>query len=89
MSAAASAPNPSGMREFPFPPELVLTPVSRRPTVLEDSTLRTILDRPVPAFGVSVDEPPEVSVVVVTRDNLPFLRLCLESMLAGAERPMS
>ena len=75
------------MREFPFPPELVLTPVSRRPTVLEGSTLRTILDRPVPAFAVGADEQPEVSVVAVTRDNLPFLRLCLESMLAGTERP--
>jgi GT2 family glycosyltransferase len=55
--------------------------------VLEDSTLRTILDRPVPGFNVSTAEHPEVSVVVVTRDNLPFLRLCLESVLAHSGRP--
>src|SRR5215207_8633518 len=32
-------------------------------------------------------EAAEVSVVVVTRDNHPFLRLCLESVLAHTERP--
>ena len=87
MSAAASAPHPSRLREPAYPGELVLTPVSRRPTVLEDSTLRTILDRPVPAFEASTAERPEVSVVVVTRDNQPFLRLCLESVLAYTGRP--
>ena len=49
--------------------------------------MRTILDRPVPSFAVSADQQPEVSVVVVTRDNHPFLRLCLESTLAGSDRP--
>jgi GT2 family glycosyltransferase len=87
VSAAASAPHRAGLREPLFPRDLVLTPVSRRPTLLEDSTLRTILDRPVPAFELSTAKQPEVSVVVVTRDNLPFLRLCLESVLAGSKRP--
>ena len=87
MSAAASAPHPGRPRERLFPGDLVLTPVSRRPTRLEESTLRRILDRAVPAFGVSTVEPPEVGVVVVTRDNLPFLRLCLESALDGTARP--
>jgi GT2 family glycosyltransferase len=87
VSAAASASHPGRLREPVFPGDLVLTPVSRRPTLLEDSTLRTILDRTVPAFGVSTGEQPEVSVVVVTRDNLPFLRLCLESVLAHTGRP--
>jgi GT2 family glycosyltransferase len=64
----------------------VLTPVSRRPTRLEDATLQAILERPVPEFEVSSGEAPEASVVVVTRDNLAFLRLCLESVLAGTER---
>jgi GT2 family glycosyltransferase len=41
----------------------------------------------VPAFPVSSAERPEASVVVVTRDNLAFLRLCLESVLASTERP--
>jgi GT2 family glycosyltransferase len=74
-------------RSLPFPSDLVLTPVSRRPTRLEDATLRTILDRPVPAFPVASAERPEASVVVVTRDNLPFLRVSLESVLAGTEQP--
>ena len=87
MSASPSASHPSRLRDPLLPGDLVLTPVSRRPTVLEDSTLRTILDRPVPAFEVSNAERPEVSVVVVTRDNLPFLRLCLETVLAHSGRP--
>jgi GT2 family glycosyltransferase len=87
VSAAASAPHPGRLREPPFPRDLVLTPVSRRPTSLEDSTLRAILDRPVPAFEVRTAQQPEVSVVVVTRDNHPFLRLCLESVLAQTGRP--
>jgi GT2 family glycosyltransferase len=85
--AAASTPHPGRLRDPVFPRDLVLTPVSRRPTLLEDSTLRTILDRPVPAFEASAAAQPEVSVVVVTRDNLPFLRLCLESVLAYTGRP--
>jgi GT2 family glycosyltransferase len=72
----------------PFPDELVLAPVGRRPTRLEDSTLRMLLDRPVPAFPAGDARRPETSVVVVTRDNLPFLRLCLESVLSGSERPL-
>jgi GT2 family glycosyltransferase len=87
VTAAASAPHPGRLREPAFPGNLVLTPVSRRPTLLEDSTLLTILDRPVPAFEVSSAKQPDVSVVVVTRDNLPFLRLCLESVLAHIGRP--
>jgi GT2 family glycosyltransferase len=71
----------------PFPDDLVLTPVSRRPIRLEASTLRKLLDREVAAFPVVCAERPETSVVVVTRDNLAFLRLCLESVLAGTESP--
>jgi GT2 family glycosyltransferase len=74
-------------RPLPFPDDLVLVPLSRRPTRLEDSTVRRLLDRAVPAFAVSFPERPEASVVVVTRDNLPFLRLCLESVLAGTAQP--
>ena len=87
MSPAAPAPHPGRLQEPAFPGDLVLTPVSRRPTLLEDSTLRTILARPVPAFEASAGDQPEVSVVVATRDNLPFLRLCLESVLAHTGRP--
>jgi GT2 family glycosyltransferase len=72
----------------PFPDDLVLDPVSRRPTRLEDETLHRLLDRPVPVFSDLSSEEPEVSVVVVTRDNLAFLRLCLESVLADDETPL-
>ena len=87
MSTVPSTSHPGRLREPLLPGDLVLMPVSRRPTVLEDSTLRTILDRPVPAFEVSTAKRPDVSVVVVTRDNLPFLRLCLETVLAHSGRP--
>ena len=83
MSAAPStAPCPS----LPFAGDLVLTPISRRPTRLEDSTLRKILDRAVPAFPVACADRPEASVIVVTRDNLAFLRLCLETVAVDAAR---
>jgi GT2 family glycosyltransferase len=87
VSPAAPVPHPRGLQEPAFPGDLVLTPISRRPTLLEDSTLRTILGRPVPAFEANAADQPEVSVVVATRDNLPFLRLCLESVLAHTGRP--
>lgn len=74
-------------RPLPFPDDLVLTPVSRRPLRLEPATLRTITERPVPALAAACVERPEASVVVVTRDNLAFLRLCLESVLACTEPP--
>jgi GT2 family glycosyltransferase len=83
VSAAPSKPlSRSPRRARPFPDDLVLMPVSRRPTRLEDSTVRGILDRRVPSFPVGFGERPDASVVVVTRDNLAFLRLCLESVLA-------
>ena len=84
---AATPTSSRSTRALPFPDDLRLTPVSRRPTRLEDSTLRTILDRPVPAYPVVSAGRPDASVVVVTRDNLTFLRLSLESVLAGTKRP--
>jgi GT2 family glycosyltransferase len=87
VSAAPSASHPGRLHETLLPGDLVLSPLSRRPTVLEDSTLRTILDRPVPAFEASTTKRPDVSVVVATRDNLPFLRLSLETVLAHSGRP--
>jgi GT2 family glycosyltransferase len=83
VSAVRSASAPRSMSRAPFPDDLVLTPVSRRPIRLEEETQRRILDRPVPAFR-SASAEPQASVVVVTRDNLPFLRLCLESVLAAS-----
>lgn len=71
------------MIDAPFPANLVLVPVSRRPTRLEEGTLQAILERPMPSSRARSAARPEVSVVVVTRDNLPFLRLCLESVIAA------
>jgi GT2 family glycosyltransferase len=69
-----------------FPPELVLEPVSRRPTVLARETVEA-------ALRVSSSQHPEpprlgpdsASVVVVTYYNLPFTRLCLETVLAHTD----
>ena len=67
-----------------FPPELVLEPVSRRPTVLPRETVEAALRVPASRHP----EPPRLgpgsaSVVVVTNDGLPFTRLCVEAVLGG------
>jgi GT2 family glycosyltransferase len=68
----------------PFPDEMLVTTVSRRPTRLPRSTVETTMKRPVPP---GVEAPPldggGASVVVVTYENLVFTRLCLESVLAN------
>ncbi len=70
-----------GRRRGPgISPDLDLVPLSRRPLRLPDSTLASLLDRPVPFPHVTSCNP-DVSVVVVTRDNLALTRLCLESLL--------
>jgi len=67
-----------------FPRDLVLEPVSRRPTRLAPRTILVAARQPaVPRW----DEPPRLgresaSVVVVTYGGLPFNRLCLETVLA-------
>jgi GT2 family glycosyltransferase len=71
--------------------DLVLTPESRRPLVLPESTQARVLARPVgaPASGlVPTTEAPVASVVVVVRDNLVCTRLCLESVLGADDTPM-
>lgn len=68
-----------------FPPDLVLTPVSRRPTRLDESTVRTVLEGPAPSFAARPRIAPQASVIVVTHDNLVFARLCLESLLAATD----
>jgi GT2 family glycosyltransferase len=71
----------------PFPAEMSLEPVSRRPTVLPRATIEASLGNPVPGR----DAPAELgsggaSIVVVTHDGLVFTRLCLESVLANTDR---
>ena len=72
-----------------FPPSLVVMPISKHPTELDPATVETVLGRPIPRTNGHRENgasPPSASVIVVTRDNLPFTRLCLESVLATGER---
>ena len=69
-----------------FPPTLVLMPVSRHPTRLPGETARHVLNRPLVPGGRNAVRP-DLSVVVVTVDGLPFTRLCLESALDPANGP--
>jgi len=71
-----------------FPPDLDLAPVSRRPTVLRGETRDTVLAGDVGRLRRhSRSDAPEVSVVVVAHDGLPFTRLCIESILASTDAP--
>ncbi len=88
----------SGRPSF-LPPDLVLEPISRKPTVLPERTVRTVLDLPAGvarASGLEIPEPldpaardsfPRVSIVVIARDHLLFTKLCLESVLANTDYP--
>jgi GT2 family glycosyltransferase len=67
-----------------FPRDLVLEPVSRRPTRLAPETILVAARQPA---APRWEEPPRLgrgsaSVVVVTYGGLPFNRLCLETVLA-------
>jgi GT2 family glycosyltransferase len=67
-----------------FPREMVLEPVSRRPTTLPPETVQAAARQPAAPRWSS---PPRLgdgsaSVVVVSYDGLPFNRLCLETVLA-------
>lgn len=71
-----------------FPLEMVLEPVSRRPTTLPRATVETAQRQPI---SVHEDAAPlgheSTSIVVVTHNGLVFNRLCLETVLANtAER---
>jgi GT2 family glycosyltransferase len=65
------------------PPGLVLTPLSRRPTKLPPSTVKTVLEAPLPVSVLPAAEQPDVSVVIVTYNGLAFTRMCVESVLAS------
>jgi GT2 family glycosyltransferase len=73
---AARARSPRPLRD-----DLSLAPLRRRPLELPHETVRDVLLRPLPAPRES-EKRTRVSVVVVTRDGLPFTRLCLENLLA-------
>ncbi len=83
------APN-DRRRELPgaLPADLELEPVSRRPLTLTCATLASVAGLDVARLPARpLDDPAEVTIVVVTRNGLPFTRLCLESILAHTERP--
>jgi GT2 family glycosyltransferase len=65
---------------------LDLTPVSRRPLVLSQETVRAVVNRPVPFVSVSGDRP-VASIVVVTCNDVVLTRLALESVLFNTDEP--
>jgi GT2 family glycosyltransferase len=71
----------------PFPGDLDITPVSRRPTRLPERTLDALAARPVPERHVHPWPCRAASIVVVTHDNLPFARMSLESVISCTEYP--
>jgi GT2 family glycosyltransferase len=73
-----------GAAPMPLPADLVLTPTSKRPTTLPDATVETVMALPLPAGRPAsiASEAVQVSIVIVTWDNLVFTRMCLESVLA-------
>jgi GT2 family glycosyltransferase len=72
----------------PFPPELDLEPVSRRPTRLAPETEELVAARAVPERPI---QPwpgcTSVSIVMTTHENLLFTQMCIESVLACTEYP--
>ncbi|MGY1643923.1 glycosyltransferase family 2 protein [Geodermatophilus sp. SYSU D00703] len=71
----------------PLPVDLVLTPVSKRPTRVPEDTVQRVLALPLPLpdrGGPPATFPAE-SVVIVSYDNLVFTRMCLESVLATTD----
>jgi GT2 family glycosyltransferase len=77
----------------PFPPGLVLTPVSRSPTRLPAETVKAVLAASLPRplapslVRAGRDRCRRVSIVIVTFNGLVFTRLCLESLLANTDYP--
>jgi GT2 family glycosyltransferase len=88
VAGGPGAPAQTRVGGGPYPASMSLKPVSRRPTVLPEATIHTVLEREPPE---SRSRPwpalPSASIVVPTYDDLPFVRMCLESMLAVTEYP--
>ncbi|MCW3050008.1 MAG: hypothetical protein JWO74_4292 [Solirubrobacterales bacterium] len=69
-----------------LPDGVPLEVASRRPTVLAPATEVAALTAPVPSRP-GEPEQPDVSIVVVCHDGLPFTKLCLASVLEHTPRP--
>ncbi|MGH8977324.1 MAG: glycosyltransferase [Acidimicrobiia bacterium] len=65
----------------PFPDDLVLEPVGRRPLTLPTDTIDRVAQQARPRSRHARE--PLVALVVVTHDNLTLLRLGLETLLAA------
>jgi GT2 family glycosyltransferase len=84
MGAGREAPS-SAVPRGPFPFDMVLTPVSRRPTMLAEATVEQVLATPAAARPSPTGEGvPAASIVVVSYDSHVFTRLCVETVLAGS-----
>ena len=70
----------------PFPLDMSLKPVARRPLRLTDATLATVTSASGRRSDDATDQP-ACSIVVVTHDAVPLTKLCLETVLAAAPRP--
>ena len=68
-----------------IPTHTVLTPVSRRPLTLATDTLETAQRLTIPPGPSAVDPHPTASVIIVTYENLPLTKLCLETVFAHTE----
>jgi GT2 family glycosyltransferase len=66
----------------PFPYEMVLTPVSRRPTRLPAETVAAVEATP-PASAVTETVDPLASIVVISFESLVYTRMCVETVLAN------
>ena len=65
-----------------YPDDMELTPVSRRPIVLPDATVRMVMSRDIPVAASALDDStPRVSIIIVTYNNLLFTRMCLATVL--------
>jgi GT2 family glycosyltransferase len=72
----------------PFPADLDLEPVSRRPTRLAPETEARVAQRPVPEHRMQPwPDCTPVSIVMTSHDNLLFTRMAVEAVLACTEYP--
>ena len=76
----------SARRRRALTADLRLTPVARRPLRLPPETVEQVVTAPLPS-PADAGAPPEASIVVISHDNLPLTRLCVESVLENTDSP--
>jgi GT2 family glycosyltransferase len=65
-----------------IPDDLLLQPVSRRPTTLADRTL-AVAKKLLPPVGIAACQRVRSSIIIVTFNGEPFTRLCIASLIAN------